>query len=197
LLAAGLALGGWLTAGALPDAWDWQPGLAFSEPWRWWSAAWVHWGDTHLRMNLAACALLGWLGWRARLGPGAALAWSLAWPLSSLALLAQPSLLHYGGLSGVLHAGVVIVAWALLQRLGRDRLLGGLMAAGLVLKLCAEQPWAGTLQPMPGAGFSLAPGAHLAGVAAGVFAVCIGEAIRRVHAKTRASRLAPIPPTPH
>jgi rhomboid family GlyGly-CTERM serine protease len=180
-------------AGAAPDAWDWQPGLAFSQPWRWWSAAWVHWGDIHLRMNLAACALLGWLGWRARLGPGAALAWGLAWPLSSLALLAQPSLLHYGGLSAVLHAGVVIVAWALILRPGRDRWLGALMAAGLMLKLITEQPWAHTLQPLPEAGFSLAPGAHVAGVAAGLLVMCIGSALRRVHA----SRLARIQSLTH
>ena len=43
----------------------------------------------------------------------AALAWALAWPLTHLALLAEPALLRYGGLSGVLRAGAAVAAVAL------------------------------------------------------------------------------------
>jgi phosphate transport system permease protein len=71
--------------------------------------------------------------------------------------------------------------------------MSALMAAGLMLKLITEQPWAHTLQPLPEAGFSLAPGAHVAGVAAGLLVMCIGSALRRVHA----SRLARIQSLTH
>jgi hypothetical protein len=75
LFAAGLAVFALaLQAGgtAWPDPrWDWQPALAFTQPWRWWTAAGAHWSPQHLQMNLAGCALLAWLGWRAGLGPRA------------------------------------------------------------------------------------------------------------------------------
>ncbi|HSI59369.1 MAG TPA: hypothetical protein VLA16_17535, partial [Ideonella sp.] len=114
--AAWPALAGLLAAVALvlyaapSGEWDWQPALAWREPWRWWTAAGVHWSAAHLAMNLAGCGVLALLGWRGGLGLRAAAAWALAWPLTQLALLAQPALLHYGGLSGVLHAGVAVVA---------------------------------------------------------------------------------------
>jgi len=59
------------------------------------------------------------VGWRARAPRAAAFAWFVAWPLTHL-LMAVPdsahlaqSLQHYGGLSGVLHAGVVVLGLAL------------------------------------------------------------------------------------
>ena len=40
------------------------------------------------------------------------LAWLLSWPLTQWGLMLQPELLHYGGLSGVLHGGAAIAAWS-------------------------------------------------------------------------------------
>ena len=52
-------------------------------------------------------------------------AWACAWPLTQLGLLVRPDLLHYGGLSGVLHAGAAIVALHLVWRGARLRRLIG------------------------------------------------------------------------
>jgi hypothetical protein len=48
-------------------------------------------------------------------------AWVCAWPLTQLGLLMRPDLSHYGGLSGVLHAGAAIVALHLVWRGARAR----------------------------------------------------------------------------
>ncbi len=166
-LAAVGALAGWL----LPAAWlDWQPALAWRQPWRWWSAAFVHWSALHLGANLAGCAVLAALGTAARLPPRAALAWLAAWPLTHLALLAQPTLAHYGGLSGVLHAGVAVVAIELLARRGAQGAVGLALCLGLLLKLALERPWAGPLAHPAGWDIALAPAAHLAGAVAGALA---------------------------
>lgn len=150
--------------------WDWQPALAARQPWRWWSAALVHWSPLHLQMNLGGCALLGWLGWRAGLPSRSALAWAVAWPLTQLGLWLQPGLQHYGGLSGVLHAGVAVLGLelALHRSARRERSIGALILAGLLLKLLSEQPWQGPLGTVPGWDFPVAPGAHLGGTVAGL-----------------------------
>lgn len=115
LLLSALLGGGALLAWWLPSAWlDWQPDLAAGEPWRAWSAAWVHWSPLHLGANLAGLAVLAALGREAALPREAALAWGLAWPMTQAALLVRPELAHYGGLSGVLHAGVAVAALWLL-----------------------------------------------------------------------------------
>lgn len=167
LLALLLALAAWLLQSQPTERWDWQPALVWQQPWRWWSAAAVHWSARHLQMNLAGAALLAWLGWRAAAGWRASAAWALAWPLTQLGLLAQPALAHYGGLSGVLHAGMAVLAMQLLRRPGRERWLGGLIACGLLLKIATEQPWAGPLRQVPGWDFALAPAAHLSGALVG------------------------------
>jgi membrane associated rhomboid family serine protease len=38
---------------------DWQPQLAGSQPWRAWTAAFVHWSGLHLAGNLAGIAVVG------------------------------------------------------------------------------------------------------------------------------------------
>lgn len=159
-----------LLAWPLPrEGLDWQPALAWREPWRFFSAAAVHWSAQHLLANLAGCAVLGWAGLRAELPPRATLAWALAWPLTQAGLLlAKPELLHYGGLSGVLHAGVaVLCVELLLARSGRERLIGALIAAGLALKLLLERPWGPALQHWEGWDIAIAPAAHLSGALMG------------------------------
>jgi rhomboid family GlyGly-CTERM serine protease len=143
---------------------SWQPGLAFTEPWRWWSAAWVHLSQKHLLANLAGAALVAALGWAAQVPRRAAWAWLLAWPLTHLGLLLQPELLRYGGLSGVLHAGVVVVAVQLIVRADpRARWLGIAIAAGVALKIVLEAPWRGALIRSPQCDIAVAPLAHLLG----------------------------------
>jgi len=125
-------------------------------------AALVHLNERHLLANLAGCAVLGWLGWRAGMAGRQALAWLLALPLGQLGLLAGPPLERFGGLSGWLHAGAAIVSVCLLMRSGRERWIGAAMLAGLLAKLALEQPFAPPRFD-PDWGFAPAPFAHLSG----------------------------------
>ncbi len=108
-----------LAAAPLATALDWQPALGLGAPWRLWSCAWVHWSAAHLAVNLLGAIVVAFVGWRARLPPAAACAWFIAWPLTQLPMAALGAerlgavLPHYGGLSGVLHAGAVILGLSL------------------------------------------------------------------------------------
>jgi rhomboid family GlyGly-CTERM serine protease len=148
----------------------WVPALAWSEPWRWWSAAWVHLSVRHLLANLAGAALVLLLGWVARLPREAAWAWALAWPLTHLGLLLSPDLQRYGGLSGGLHAGVAVAAMALIRcsACRREQVLGALLLAGLCAKVLGERPWVHTLVMPPGWDIAVAPLAHASGTVWGV-----------------------------
>lgn len=152
-----------------PTALDWQPGLALSEPWRAFSAAGVHYSRLHLGANLAGLLLVGALGWAGQIQLRAAVAWLLAWPLSQLALLVQPALLHYGGLSGVLHAGVAVASVHLLAAGTRaQRRIGGAIGAVLCLKVLSESPWGPPLRHPEGWDIAVAPIAHATGLLAGL-----------------------------
>jgi rhomboid family GlyGly-CTERM serine protease len=162
------SLAAWTTQGLALRALSWQPALAFPEPWRWWTAAWVHLSFKHLLANLVGAVLVAALGWAARVPPRAAWAWLLAWPLVHLGLLLQPGLQRYGGLSGVLHAGVAVAAvHLLLLAERRARVLGAAILAGLALKSLLEEPWRGPLIHPPEWDIAVAPLAHLLGAACG------------------------------
>ncbi len=170
--AAASLLAWWLPAPLL----DWQPALASSEPWRAFSAAFVHWSALHLGANLLGAAVVAALGLAARLPAAAAAAWLAAWPLTQSGLAVQPALLHYGGLSGVLHAGVAVAAlWLLVRDSGRRRALGAAVMAGLVLKVVLEQPWGPPLRTGGGWDIATAPLAHASGLLAGL--LCAGIAL--------------------
>lgn len=164
-------------ARALWDWLDWQPVLWQDQIWRLWSAALVHWSGAHLALNVVGCAgLLVW-GKAAGLGLRQGVAWLGAWPLTQLLLWTAPGLPHYGGLSGVLHAGVAIGAWTLVRApLRARRWVGAWVLAGLLVKLMTEvAPMAQWLWPhaapvpLPGApGYGVAAYAHLCGVLAGL-----------------------------
>lgn len=147
---------------------DWQADLVWHQPWRLWTGALVHWSWHHLLANLAGCLVLALLGWASEPGGRAALAWFIAWPLTQLGLLLQPGLHRYGGLSGVLHAGVAVLVVMLWQRKGRERALGAAIGLGLVLKLLSEQPLGAPLRTVIGWDVPIAPFAHLSGAAAGL-----------------------------
>ncbi|MBA4175865.1 MAG: rhombosortase [Leptothrix sp. (in: Bacteria)] len=173
-LAAGLAaaalLGWWLPAPLL----DWQPALVRHEPWRAFSAAFVHWSDTHLAANLAGTAVLAALGLAGRLPARATLAWLLAWPLTHLGLAVMPTLTHYGGLSGVLHAGVAVAAtWLVATAAGTRRRIGAAIAVGLLLKLLLEEPWGAPLRAGSGWDIATAPLAHATGALAGLLCAAV------------------------
>lgn len=165
LLVAASAVGLWLPANLL----DWQPELALSQPWRAFTAAFVHWSDQHLFANLFAAAVVGAYGWAAQLPRAQAVAWLAAWPLSHVMLLVRPELLHYGGLSGMLHGGVAITCLFLLLRAqGGRRVVGALVSLGLVIKLAGETPWGPALQRSEEWDIAVVPLAHTTGALAGL-----------------------------
>ncbi|MBC8057927.1 MAG: hypothetical protein H7Y61_15250, partial [Rhizobiales bacterium] len=98
-----------------------------------------------------------------------AVAWLAAWPLTQLGLLIRPELAHYGGLSGVLHAGVAIVlTFLLINGTRAQRAVSGAVAIGLTAKLLSEAPWGAVLRHPPEWDIAIAPLAHTTGAVAGV-----------------------------
>ena len=188
LLFGVLALTGW---GASRATLDWQPALALTQPWRALTAVGVHYSAQHLFANLAGAAAVGVLGVAARATPAAALAWAAAWPLTQLGLLLEPALSHYGGLSGVLHAGVAVVGMTLLwpPNASARRWIGFALLAGLATKVLLEEPWGAPLRHSAGIDIAIAPIAHASGLLAGL--LCAGVA----HLATRASRAQAITQT--
>lgn len=148
---------------------DWQPGLVIAEPWRALTAAGVHYSARHLALNLAGAAVLAAMGALARPTMRFVWAWAAAWPLTHWGLVLRPDLRHYGGLSGVLHAAVAVMAVHLLAEGSRpQRLLGAALLLGLVLKVASETPWGAALRHPPGWDIAIAPFAHATGLAAGL-----------------------------
>ena len=160
-----LAMLGW---GIEPGILDWQRALLLTQPWRLFSAVGVHYSPAHLLLNLAGLAGVAALGAVARIDSAPAWAWVAAWPLTQLGLLVDPDLAHYGGLSGVLHAGVAIVAIHLLRgAASRERRIGAAIVLGLALKVGLEFPWSPpTLHPA--LQIMVTPLAHVSGLVAGL-----------------------------
>ena len=176
-----LLMGGAVLALALPAAaLDWQLELALQQPWRAWTAAFVHWSDLHLGTNLLAAAVVGAFGWAAPVPRAQAWAWAAAWPLTHLGLWLKPELAHYGGLSGVLHGGVAIVClWLLVRARGARRAIGVAITVGLVIKIASESPWGPALQRSAEWDIAVAPVAHATGAAAGLLCGALALAIER------------------
>lgn len=181
-VAGALALAALACAGVPRASIDWQPALALDAPWRAWTAAFAHWSAWHLAANLAGCAAVAAFGVAARVPARSSAAWLAAWPLGHALLALQPALTSYGGLSGVLHGGVAIGAWHLLQAApsAHRRRIGALVLAGLALKLVSEAPWGVPARAVSGWDFPVAPLAHLTGAVAGLLcAIVFDRATRR------------------
>lgn len=178
VVSIGAATGALLLWSAPREAFDWQPRFALSQPWRLWTAAFVHWSQLHLMANLAGCAAVAAFGIAAQLPRRATWAWLAAWPLTQAALALQPLLLHYGGLSGVLHAGVAVAALHLAWRAhGRRRGIGWAVLVGLAVKLALERSWQGTTQIVTGWDIPIAPLGHLTGATSGLVCGAIAQLI--------------------
>lgn len=168
-----LSLLGWVLPSPLLD---WQPAQALAEPWRWWTAAAVHWSERHLLLNLAGLAGVALLGHLAEAPLAWTGAWLAAWPLTQGALLLQPEWAHFGGLSGVLHAAVAVLALGLAWRgPGLRRAVGLSLAAGLSIKVGVERPWLGAPAMPAGWDLSAVPLVHASGALAG--ALCAAFAL--------------------
>jgi rhomboid family GlyGly-CTERM serine protease len=166
---------GWWVPAAL---WDWQPAVATTQPWRWWTAAFVHWSPLHLTANLVGLAVVAALGRVAAVPAVVTLAWLASWPLLHLSLWFKPELAHYGGLSGVLHGGVMAAAmYVVWAERGRRRQIAWAIIAGLTTKLLLEEPWSNTVANHSTLDIAVAPIAHFSGVAWA--AVCTALALAR------------------
>ncbi len=188
-LLGGCALAGWDLARELLD---WQPTLASTQPWRAFSAVAVHYSRAHLLANLGALVLLAALGLAARVSWPGVWAWLAAWPLTQVGLSLRPDLAHYGGLSGVLHAGAAVLAIDLLVKGSRaQRGLGALMLAGIGLKVLSETPWGPALRAAPHWGISVAPFSHASGLLAGLLCAAVTHTLARLHRKPRIDRHTP------
>ncbi len=168
------------------SSFEWQPGALITQPWRAWSAAFVHYSALHLIGNLTGLALTAAFGGVSRVPASDAAAWLAAWPLTHLAFLfAAPDLLHYGGLSGVVHAGVAIVlAHLFVHGAPGQRWVATAVLAGLIAKIATETPWRGSVQQLEGWDIGIAPIAHVTGVAAGTACYLAAWAWRRSRSRT-------------
>ena len=180
-LATVLAIGA--SAAFLADtttALDWQPSLALQAPWRAWTAAWVHYSAMHLVANLVGCLLVAWFGVAARVPARTVVAWFVAWPLTQAGLLLRPDLLHYGGLSGVLHAGAAAAATHLVVAArGTRRFIGIGVLSGVAIKVLMETPWGEALRHPAGWDIAVAPFAHVCGLVAGAGLAALAEVLGR------------------
>lgn len=168
------------------QAFDWQPALAFSEPWRAWTAVFVHHSDLHLAANLAGSLGVAAWGGVTRVPARTVVAWLIAWPMMQWGLWLQPELQHYGGLSGVLHAGIAVVAVHLVCSGTRvQQRIGAAVLAALVVKLLTEAPWQGAISHPAGWDIAVAPGAHVSGVMAGTVVSALAEGTYRVFSAVR------------
>lgn len=175
-LALGLpALAGLIAPHLIPDTSALRPGSGVHQnPLNYWTCAWLHANTRHLLANLAGLALVMLLGWTWRLPARSALAWALAWPLTHLALLLDPRLDTYYGLSGVLHAGVAITAVHLITGAGTAQARsarttqGWLLLGGLLAKCWLENPRFSATLARPDLAMTVAPLSHLAGALVGL-----------------------------
>jgi len=152
----------------------------------------VHYSLLHLLANLTGAAAVGALGIAARAPSSAAWAWAIAWPLTQLGLLLEPALVHYGGLSGVLHAGVAVVAVDLLRPSGAPnpwarRWVGLALLAGLTVKILLEAPWGAPLRHPAGIDIAVAPLAHASGVVAGLVCAVVARLVAPPSEGTRSA----------
>jgi hypothetical protein len=151
-------------------------GWAHNPPTRWVSAAWAHASPPHLQANLLGCGLLAVLGWLAQTRAREALAWLLAWPLANGLLLLDPRLPAFMGASGVLHAGIAVLAVHLLLK-GR-KALGMAVLVGLFIKVGFDLSHGLPTYPHPTLGIDVSPLSHLTGTLAGLFFAGILGALR-------------------
>lgn len=162
---------------------DWQPALAISQPWRAFSAVAVHYSGLHLGANLLGTTLVAALGAVAQVPARMVWAWAAAWPLTQFGLLLKPELAHYGGLSGVLHAGVAVASlYLVLCGKRSQRWIGAAILAGTCIKVLSETPWGAALRHGGGWDIAVAPLAHATGLVAGLLCAGVAQGLARSRA---------------
>jgi rhomboid family GlyGly-CTERM serine protease len=157
-----------LPGGAL----EYRSELLATEPWRLFTAHFVHLTFLHAALNAVALLLIGRL-FADRLRPGELFGLLGVAPvlISTLFWLLMPRLEWYRGLSGVLHAlffaGCVV--W-IATTVGRARWLPVAALVGGAIKVLVEQPWDSSFPVHPALRIAVVPQAHLLGAIVGTAA---------------------------
>jgi len=162
----------WL--GWQPDAssspWALRPALAWHAP-GWlaslWTAAWVHASPAHLLMNVCGAIAVAMAGWALAMPARGALAWLLSWPLCHLLMFVDDRVAWYVGASGVLHAGVALLAVQAWRTWGR--VAGGSLLLMLAVKLCLDVSAGFPLAERASMGITVVTLSHLIGTLCGLF----------------------------
>lgn len=167
-----------------------HPDQGLHQPvWTWWTAAWLHGSAQHLHHNLGALALIAAMGWAGQVSVQSALIWFLAWPATQIGMLGQ-ALHTYIGLSGVLHAGVCVIALHLVTKSDASsrRFMGYLLSGALILKILMENPWQHDLIKPSGSDINVAPWAHLSGALSAAFICLFASVTNRLPSVKRLTR---------
>ena len=152
------------------------------------SCAWVHANTAHLLANLAGVVIMCLLAWLARVDLTHAGLWLLSWPLTHLALLLDPRLHSYFGMSGVLHAGITLLALHIVRQNNTVSAIpswtGWILLLGVPLKCVLENPRLLPLIDRPELGMQVAPLSHVSGFSVACL-VWLATRIPRGPAKSR------------
>jgi len=179
-LCALLALGSLAVwAAGLPTGLAWQAGGWVRQPWTLWTAALDHLSAAHMTANLLALGGIALLGLFLEAGVPAALALLLAWPLSTLSLLAWPEVRQYVGLSGLVHAAVGVL-WAHAAVRGAPKPASFVLFLALGFKLLLEHAWSQPIGFSPDWGFNVVYAAHLGGALTGAGCGLMAAAVARL-----------------
>jgi rhomboid family GlyGly-CTERM serine protease len=163
------------------EALEYRRALALREPWRLFTAHFVHLGFLHALLNGVALVLLAHL-FAGRLRARAFFGILALSPvlLSAAFLLVLPELQWYRGLSGVLHAlffaGCVV--W-IADSAGRARWLPIAALVGGAIKVLLEQPWDASFPVHELLRIAVVPQAHLIGAIVGTAAGLALRGMRR------------------
>ena len=169
----GLGVGAlFLISGPAPEAWLYdRAAIANGELWRLVTGHLVHSDAAHLAWNLGAFVILGALA-ETRLGlrplPLLGLLLGAATAIDLWLWWLEPGMLRYCGLSGLLNGLLAAAAIGLWRRTGSPVFL--LLLIGDLAKIGLEAGLGGALLPTSGLAWGAVPGAHLAGLAAGMAA---------------------------
>jgi rhomboid family GlyGly-CTERM serine protease len=160
----------WWAGADLVQWFTWRADTWQQQPWTLWTSAWVHMNTPHLIGNQLALGALTAFAWAARPSLATAMAWWLAWPLTQISLLLWPQVGYAVGLSGVLHAGAMVLAIHLIFKriqVPKARRWGGLLLLGVVTKLLLERGWATPVVWDSANEMSVVMACHLSGAAWG------------------------------
>lgn len=180
----------WWAQPGLLEALTWHADDELRHPWTLWTSAWVHLNTPQLIGHQLALGALAAFAWVVRPPLASALAWLLAWPLGQLSLLLWPQVGYAVGLSGVLHAGVMVLAVHLLRRrigVPLARRWGALLGLGLLVKLGLEQGWAYPVVWDSANDRSIVQAAHFAGGFWGLWLGLVTSWLPLPHTLRRAS----------